>query len=177
MESRMTWVWGYIHWYYIKFVTVASFRNCHIVWREAPWVSEWVSKKTFFKKIRWESDWKSELINVANERTNSLTSLLTCVSSHSSWLLCVMLCFIWRAIIFPIKYTTCISLSFSEWNFNQRPLHFRQRKFRKITRHNWKENNALSTQMENTENYLLREAGDAYVKVSRSRKEINSFLP
>lgn len=91
------------------------------------------------------------VVDICNKWENSLTSLLTCVFSQSFWLLCVMLCFTWRAIIFSIKYTTCISLSFSEWNFNQRPLQSSDRKkFRKITRRDGKENNALSREMENT---------------------------
>lgn len=52
----------------------------------------------------------SAAVITANRSASSLTSPPTCVPSHSLWLLRVMLCFIWRAIIFPIKYTTCISL-------------------------------------------------------------------
>lgn len=159
-------------------------RMDHIVWNV--WLLERVSEKTSDQSRRRVTKWVNEQMRwiiAANVGANSLTSLLTCVSSHSFWLLCVMLCFIWRAIIFPIKYTTCISLTifFFSWvKFQSEAITlFRQRKFRKITRCNWKENNALSTEMENTENNHLREASDAYwyVKVSRSTGEINSFLP
>lgn len=98
---------------------------CQVVpWKISKSVSKQASNRSLTrgKVMEWVNE-RMQWVIAANERVSSLTSLLTCVSSQLSWLLCVMLCFIWRAIIFSIKYTTCISLSFSEWNFNQRPLH------------------------------------------------------
>lgn len=91
---------------------------------------------------------------------------------YASWLVSLDV-----QLFFPLNTQHVFHLVFfSEWNFNQRPLHSSDREsLEKITRCNGKENNALSTEMENTKIIICKKQVMHMLKCQEAADKLIAF--